>query len=52
MNEAKKIVNIKSHFFYARQPQEGIFDIRSQVCCIISNNTTFITISFLTLSHF
>ena len=29
MPQGKKIVNIKNQFLHARQPREGIFDIRS-----------------------
>ena len=36
MPGAKKIVNIKNQFLHARQPREGIFDIRSHRCCIFT----------------
>ena len=29
MTGAKKVVNTKNQFFHARQPQKGIFEIRS-----------------------
>ena len=29
MAGAKKVVNMKNHFFHARQPREGIFDVCS-----------------------
>ena len=33
---AKKVVNIKKYFLHARQPHEGIFDIRSHRSCIFT----------------
>ena len=33
---AKKVVNIKNQFLHARQPREGIFDIRSHRCRIFT----------------
>ena len=32
MAGAKKVVIIKNQFFHARQPHEGIFEIRSHGC--------------------
>ena len=36
MPQGKKIVNIKNQFLHARQPREGIFDIRSHRCRIFT----------------
>ena len=33
MAGAKTIVMIENHSFHARQPREGIFEIRSHWCC-------------------
>ena len=36
MAGAKKVVKMKNHFFHARQPREGIFDVCSPWCCIFT----------------
>jgi hypothetical protein len=36
MAGAKKAVTIKNQFFHARQPCEGISEIRSHWCCIFT----------------
>ena len=48
MTGAKKVVKTKNHIFHARQPREGIFEIRSKVGLIF----TIVRLSFYLNAHY